>query len=136
MPAILSDVQVVDQMTTGLIFKNMITKMQSQRWAIDKMVLALPIIILNLLSSSVIAQEPDSSSALFHMREAERNFAKESIMYGRNASFVKNFAEESVIFTDKWMTNGRQFWKKQSYGKWLISLEMINTDKFKTGSGD
>lgn len=112
MPAILSDVQVVDQMTTGLIFKNIITKMQSQRWAIDKMVLALPIIILNLLSSSVIAQEPDSSSALFHMRKAERNFAKESIMYGRNASFVKNFAEESVIFTDKWgFKNSGSGWK-------------------------
>jgi hypothetical protein len=55
-----------------------------------------------LLSSSVMAQEPDSNSALFSMREAERNFARESVMIGRNAAFVKNFAEESVLFTDKW----------------------------------
>jgi len=89
----------------------MITKMKSEWWAKNKMVLVLPIIILSLLASSVIAQEPDSSSALFHMREAERNFAKESAMYGRNASFVENFADESVIFTDKWLTNGKQFSK-------------------------
>ena len=89
----------------------MITKMKSEWWAKNKMALALPIIILSLLASSVIAQEPDSSSALFHMREAERNFAKESAMYGRNASFVENFAEESVIFADKWLTNGKQFSK-------------------------
>ena len=31
--------------------------------------------LLLFLSSSVVAQEPDSSSALFKMREAEQNFA-------------------------------------------------------------
>ncbi len=87
--------------------------MKSKWRAEYKLVLALPIIILSLLASSVIAQEPDSSSALFHMREAERNFAKESVMHGRNASFVDNFAEESVIFTDKWVTNGKQFSKER-----------------------
>lgn len=64
-----------------------------------------------LISSSVVAQEPDSSSALFQMREAERNFARASVMHGRNASFVENFADESIIFTDTWLTNGKQFWK-------------------------
>lgn len=68
-------------------------------------------LFLLVISSSVVAQEPDSSSALFQMREAERNFARSSVMYGRNASFVENFADESIIFTDKWMTNGKQFWK-------------------------
>jgi len=101
----------------------MITKMKSEWWAKNKMALALPIIILSLLASSVIAQEPDSSSALFHMREAERNFAKESAMYGRNASFVKNFADESVIFTDKWVTNGRQFWEDRKLSPVVLKWE-------------
>jgi ketosteroid isomerase-like protein len=34
-------------------------------------------------------------------------------MLGRNAAFVKNFAEVSVIFTDKWLTNGKQYWKNR-----------------------
>jgi hypothetical protein len=55
------------------------------------------------------AQEPDSSSALFSLREAERNFARESVMIGRNAAFAKNFAEESILYTDRWITNGKQF---------------------------
>jgi ketosteroid isomerase-like protein len=60
------------------------------------------------ITSSVLAQEPDSSSALFGMREAERNFAKASVMIGRNAAFTEYFADESVLFTDKWITNGKQ----------------------------
>ena len=64
-----------------------------------------------LLASSVMAQEPDSSSALFRMRDAERNFARASVMFGRNTAFAENFAEESVIFTDRWLTNGKQFSK-------------------------
>ena len=66
-----------------------------------------------LLASSVMAQEPDSSSALYSMRDAERNFARASVMYGRNAAFVENFADESVIFTDRWLTNGKQFSKER-----------------------
>jgi ketosteroid isomerase-like protein len=69
------------------------------------------ILIPLLLTSCLAAQEPDSTSSLFSMREAERNFAKASVMIGRNASFAENFAEESVIFTDKWLTNGKQFWQ-------------------------
>jgi len=65
-----------------------------------------------LITSSVLAQEPDSSSALFGMREAERNFAKSSVMIGRNAAFTEYFADESVIFTGKWITNGKQFSKE------------------------
>ena len=74
-----------------------------------KVLLLLPLII----TSSVLAQEPDSSSALFGMREAERNFAKASIMIGRNAAFAEYFAGESAIFTDKWITNGKQFSKER-----------------------
>jgi ketosteroid isomerase-like protein len=69
------------------------------------------ILIPLLLTSCLAAQEPDSTSSLFNMREAERNFAKASVMIGRNAAFAENFAEESVIFTDKWITNGKQFWQ-------------------------
>jgi len=64
-----------------------------------------------LLVTSVVAQVPDSSSALYSMREAEQNFARASVSVGRNAAFVKYFADESVLFADKWLTNGRQFWQ-------------------------
>ena len=70
------------------------------------------LLFLLVISSSVLAQEPDSSSALFQMREAERNFTRASVMYGRNAAFVENFADEAIIFTDKWITNGKQFWNE------------------------
>ena len=66
-----------------------------------------------LFATSAMAQQPDSSSALFSMREAEWNFARQSAMSGRNAAFVNNFAEQSVIFTDKWITNARQFWRER-----------------------
>ena len=49
--------------------------------------------------SPAMAHEPDSSSALFRLREAERNFAGESVMHGRNAAFAANFSDESVIST-------------------------------------
>jgi ketosteroid isomerase-like protein len=69
-----------------------------------------PILLLSvLITSTLVAQEPDSASALFGMREAERNFAKSSCMIGRNAAFAEYFAEKSVIFTNKWITNGKQF---------------------------
>lgn len=76
-----------------------------------------------LIASSVMAQEPDSSSALFSLREAERNFARESVMIGRNAAFVKNFAEESVLFTDKWITNGKQFSKDRKASPFVLKWE-------------
>src|SRR5512133_243862 len=66
-------------------------------------------VFLLLLASPLLAQEPDSSSAIFQMREAERDFARASVMYGRNAAFVENLAENSVVFTNKWITNGRQY---------------------------
>ena len=76
-----------------------------------------------LLATSVMAQEPDSSSALFNMREAERNFAKASVMYGRNAAFVENFADESVLFTDKWITTGKQFSKDRKASPVVLKWE-------------
>jgi ketosteroid isomerase-like protein len=76
-----------------------------------------------LLASSVMAQEPDTSSALFSLREAECNFARESVMTGRNAAFVKYFAEESVLFTDKWITNGQQYSRKRKVSPFVLKWE-------------
>jgi hypothetical protein len=75
------------------------------------------------LATSAMAQQPDSSSALFSMREAEWNFARQSAMYGRNAAFVNNFAEQSVMFTDKWITNARQFWKERKAAPVILKWE-------------
>jgi ketosteroid isomerase-like protein len=80
-----------------------------------------------------MAQEPDSTSSLFKMREAERNFARESVMIGRNAAFVKNFAEVSVIFTDKWLTNGKQFWKNRKNAPVVLKWEPEYMDIAESG---
>jgi ketosteroid isomerase-like protein len=57
------------------------------------------------------------------MREAERNFAKASVMIGRNAAFAEYFAEESVIFTDKWLTKGKQFWQGRNPSAVVLKWE-------------
>jgi len=76
-----------------------------------------------LLATSLMAQEPDSTSALFRMREAERNFARSSVMIGRNAAFAEYFADESVIFTNRWITNGKQFSKDQKASPIVLKWE-------------
>jgi len=81
------------------------------------------ILIPLFIAASVMAQDPDSSSALFSLREAECNFARESVMIGRNAAFVKNFEEESVLFTDKWITNGKQFSKESKASPVVLKWE-------------
>lgn len=93
-----------------------------------------------IMASPLIAQEPDTSSALFNLREAELNFARESVMLGRNASFVENFADKSVIFTDKWITYGKRFSKDQKalplVLKWepeFIDISLSRDFGFSTG---
>ena len=76
-----------------------------------------------LMSTSIFAQEPDSSSALFNMREAEQNFAKASAMYGRKVAFVESFAEESVLFTGNWITTGKQFSKDSKASPVVLKWE-------------
>jgi ketosteroid isomerase-like protein len=76
-----------------------------------------------LLATAAIAQEPDSTSALFKMREAERNFARASVMIGRNAAFAENFAEESVLFTDRWITNGKKYSKERKASPVVLKWE-------------
>jgi len=69
-----------------------------------------PIILIFLIASlPVFAQKPDSTSALNSMLNAELSFAKSSVTHGRKAAFVENFAEESVVFTNEWITNGKQY---------------------------
>jgi ketosteroid isomerase-like protein len=81
------------------------------------------LLLILLPAMSVMAQEPDSSSALFNMREAERNFARASAMIGRNAAFAENFADESVIYTEKWITNGKQFSKDRKASPVVLKWE-------------
>lgn len=71
----------------------------------------------------VMAQEPDSSSSLFKMRDAERHFAQNSVIHGRNAAFVESFADESVIFTDKWINNGKQYWRERKDAAVVLKWE-------------
>jgi hypothetical protein len=76
-----------------------------------------------LFTSSIMAQEPDSSSAIFSMRETERDFARASAAIGRNAAFAEYFAEKSVLFTDKWITNGKQFSKERKASPVILKWE-------------
>ena len=74
-----------------------------------KAILLVPFFV----ASSVMAQQPDSTSSLYSMREAEWNFARQSVMFGRNAAFVYNLADSSVMFTDRWVKNSLQLWKER-----------------------
>jgi ketosteroid isomerase-like protein len=87
------------------------------------MPMKLKFLLLFLIASPLIAQEPDSSSAIFQLREAERNFARASVMYGRNAAFTEYFAENSVIFTDKWITTGKQFSRERKPSPVVLKWE-------------
>jgi ketosteroid isomerase-like protein len=83
-----------------------------------------PIILIFLIASlPVLAQKPDSTSALNSMLNAELGFAQSSVMHGRNAAFVENFAEESVVFTSKWITNGKQFCRERKESPVVLKWE-------------
>jgi ketosteroid isomerase-like protein len=81
------------------------------------------LVLFFLTSIAAMAQEPDSTSALFGLLNAERSFAQSSAMHGRKASFVENFADESVVFTNKWITNGKQFTKAQKESPRILKWE-------------
>jgi ketosteroid isomerase-like protein len=82
------------------------------------------------VSSLAMAQEPDSSSAIFQLREAERSFAKASVMYGRQEAFARFLKTESFLFTDHWISNGKELWEGRkptpSVLKWEPELMMIS----------
>jgi len=81
------------------------------------------VICFLLVSVVSIAQEPDSSSAVFKLREAERSFAKASVMNGRRDAFYEFLAVRSVIFTDKWITNGKELWSKRPATPLILKWE-------------
>jgi hypothetical protein len=70
-------------------------------------------LIFVIASMPVYGQKPDSTSALNSMLNAELNFAQSSVKHGLNAAFVENFAEESLLFTNEWITNGKQFYRER-----------------------
>lgn len=78
---------------------------------------------LLMLSSLLSAQEPDSSSAAFKLRQAERSFARSSVMFGRQAAFAEWLAEKSVIFTDKWITSGKEYSKNSKPSTLVLKWE-------------
>lgn len=88
---------------------------------------------LLLVTGFLYSQEPDSSSAIFGLREAERSFAKASVAIGRKSAFTEFLAERSVIFADKWITNGREFSAKRpaapSVLKWEPEYINISSDR-------
>jgi len=84
-----------------------------------KALLLLPVFI----ASTVIAQQPDTTSSLYSMREAEMNFARQSVMFGRNAAFVYNLADNSVMFMGKWVTNSFQLWKERKADPVVLKWE-------------
>jgi ketosteroid isomerase-like protein len=68
-------------------------------------------------------QEPDSNSALYGLREAERGFSKAAAAYGRKAAFAEYLAENSVIFTSEWINNGKEYWKKMKATPVILKWE-------------
>ncbi len=90
-------------------------------------------IVLLLIPLTIQAQEPDSTSTLFGMFEAERNFARESVTRGRNAAFINNMAEGSVIFTDRWITNGLQYFKEGESAPYVLKWETEYMDLAASG---
>jgi len=76
-----------------------------------------------LIGTSLMAQEPDSSSAIFSMREAERDFAKASAATGRNAAFSEYFAERSYLYTTHWISNGKQYSRERKASPVILKWE-------------
>jgi ketosteroid isomerase-like protein len=65
-------------------------------------------------ATAAAAQNPDSASALFELRQAEQSFSKMSASHGRQAAFAEFIAEEGVIFPGgAIIKNGKQYWKDQ-----------------------
>jgi ketosteroid isomerase-like protein len=70
--------------------------------------------LLLFAAHAAVAQNPDSASALFELRQAEQSFAMMSASHGRQAAFAEFIAEEGVIFRgDAVITNGKQYWQEQ-----------------------
>ncbi len=58
------------------------------------------------------AQEPDSSSAVFGIMDAERNFAKTSVSEGVKIAFVNNLSDDAIVFRPG-PVKGRPIWQNR-----------------------
>jgi len=86
---------------------------------------SMKLLLLLLLTGSCVvsAQIPDRNSALGQLVEAERDFAKASVIKGRNAAFVDNLAEDCLVFNGAWLTKGRQFFREQKPAPIVLKWE-------------
>ncbi len=57
------------------------------------------------------------------MKDAELNFARHSVTYGRKAAFSEFLADESVIFTDNWIMHGKQYWLDRKASALVLKWE-------------
>lgn len=80
-------------------------------------------LIFLIASLPAYSQKPDSTSALNSLLNAELSFAQSSVTHGRNAAFVENFAEESIVFTSEWITNGKQFCRERKESPVVLKWE-------------
>lgn len=81
------------------------------------------LILLFMISSlSVFAQDPDSSTALFSVAEAERNFSRASVAIGRVNAFKENLADESVVFQPD-PIDGQKFYSQRKPSPLLLTWE-------------
>lgn len=71
----------------------------------------------------LMAQEPDSTSALSGMLESERSFSRASAMNGTRDAFAEYLDEFSVIFTSQWITNGKEVWSKRAPSPRILKWE-------------
>lgn len=69
------------------------------------------------------AEEPKKDKELMELVEAERNFAKESAMFGRKKAFVDNLASECLVFNDKWISKGREFFNERKDSPTILKWE-------------
>lgn len=75
-----------------------------------------------LISQTLMAQDPDSSTALFSLAEAERNFSRSSVAIGRVNAFLENLADECVVFQPE-PVNGKEFYSKRKPSPVLLTWE-------------
>ncbi|MBL7959417.1 hypothetical protein JNL27_04180 [bacterium] len=70
------------------------------------------IFILLSFGKCLAAQEPDSSSALKSMIEAERAFARRAVTHGVRDAFVENLSDEAIIFRPG-PVKGKPVWQER-----------------------
>lgn len=80
-------------------------------------------VLFLLFAPGLMARDPDSSSALFAMREAEHQFASLSAAKGRQVAFAEFIADDGVIFRDNVVRNAKQYWKTQEPTPWILKWE-------------